>query len=245
MVLTEGLKDEKSWARARGKCRQERAIACRSNVPNLSIRTAVISTATASNNLMINYWQSLSLLLSFTFSLSLSVSVSLPSLTPFLSQRLDTGSNMKAADLCLGLSRVILLPVPCNPTPTRCCHGTCQVATGTLISPLIRLLNPGVDSIQPSHMSEKSRSKTPRCLTLQKLTRVPLPSSPLLSPISSSKTPYFLLWKWKDIFDTSGEKWIFDVKCNVFASPLATSDGDHIKATFSLLYCFGSHITSH
>lgn len=181
MVLTEGLKDKKSWARARGKCRHERAIACRSNAPNLSIRTAVISTTTASDNLMINYWQPLSLLLSLTFSLFLSlwlsVSVSLPSLTPFLSQRLDTGSNMKAADLCLGLSQVILLLVPCNPTPTLCCYGTCQVATGTLISPLIRLLNPGVDSIQPSYMSEKSRSKTPRCLTLQKLTRVPLPSS--------------------------------------------------------------------
>ncbi|TNN79775.1 hypothetical protein EYF80_010009 [Liparis tanakae] len=49
---------------------------------------------------------------------------------------LDTGSNMKAADLCL---------VPS------------QVATGTLISPLIRLLNPGVDSIQPGFVSEKSR----------------------------------------------------------------------------------------
>lgn len=46
-------------------------------------------------------------------SLPLSVSASLPSPHFFFpSQRLDTGSDMKAADLCLGLSQVILLPVP-------------------------------------------------------------------------------------------------------------------------------------
>lgn len=199
---------------------------CRSNAPNLSIKTAVISTTTTLNNLMINYWQSPSLLLSHTLSLSLSVSVSFPSLTSFLSQRLDTGSNMKAADLCLGLSQVILLLVPqpllltgyplsiylsfsvclslflfcsfcLSYLPTLCCYSTCQVATGTLISPLILRLNPSVDSIQPSFMSEKSRSKTPRCLTLQKLTGVsltPLPSSP---SSSCRKTLYFHNWKLK------------------------------------------------
>ena len=64
MLLAEELKDKKSGARAREKHSRERAssrsrvaraIACRSNAPNLSIKTAVISTAAASNNRMINY----------------------------------------------------------------------------------------------------------------------------------------------------------------------------------------------
>lgn len=144
-----------------------------------------------------------------SLSLRLSQWLSLPSLL-FLSQRLDTDSNMKAADLCLGLSQVISLLVPyphppstgyslslalslsvCPPyLPILSCYGTCQVATGTLISPLIRLLNPGVNSIQPSFMSENSRSKTPRCLTLQKLTGVSLPS-PTSSISFPWKTPLF------------------------------------------------------
>lgn len=106
MVLLEDLKDKNIWAGTRGKsryvymCERERerdiegerasssgrvarAVACRSNAPNLSIKTAVISTTTASNNLMINYWQSPSLLsFSHLLSLCLSQSLSLPSL-PF------------------------------------------------------------------------------------------------------------------------------------------------------------------
>lgn len=151
--------------------------------------------------------------LSHTFSLSVCLRVSpFPHSLSF--PRLDTGSNMKAADLCLGLSQVILLLVPCSTPPKHththslCCYGTCQVATGTLISPLIRPLNPSVDSIQPSFMSEKSRSKTPCCLTLQKLTRVPLPSLCHLLQLYTlfffyeSKRNIFKRRK-KNIFDTS------------------------------------------
>ncbi len=189
-----------------------RAIACRSNAPNLSIKTAVISATPASNNLMINYWQSPSLLLSHTFSLSVCLSVSpFPHSFSFpkIRHRLQHEScrpvfGSVTSDFAAGA----MPPLPFNgisslsltlslcPSylPTLCCYGTCQVATGTLISPLIRLLNPGVDSIQPSFMSEKSRSKTPCCLTLQKLTGVSLPSLP--SSLSSSrKTLYFLQWK--------------------------------------------------
>lgn len=64
MLLAEDLKDKKNCARARERNAVERAssssslaraIACRSKAPNVSIKTAVISTTTASNNLMINY----------------------------------------------------------------------------------------------------------------------------------------------------------------------------------------------
>lgn len=108
MVLAEDLKDKNGWAGTRGKSRYvclcmwvkererasstgrgARAVACRSNAPNLSVKTAVISTTTASNNLMINYWQSPSLL-SFSHlpSLCLSQSLSLPSLPFFPKIRL-------------------------------------------------------------------------------------------------------------------------------------------------------------
>lgn len=53
-----------------------RASVCRSNAPNLSIKTAVISATTTLNNLTINYWQALSFLLSHTFSLTVYLSVS-------------------------------------------------------------------------------------------------------------------------------------------------------------------------
>lgn len=81
MLLAEDLKDKRSGARERNtveraSSRMARAIACRSNAPNLSVKTAVISATTASNNLMINYWQSPSLLLSHTFSFSVCLSVS-------------------------------------------------------------------------------------------------------------------------------------------------------------------------
>lgn len=60
MLLAEDLKDKRSGARERNtveraSSRMARAIACRSNAPNLSVKTAVISATTASNNLMINY----------------------------------------------------------------------------------------------------------------------------------------------------------------------------------------------
>lgn len=65
MVLAEDLKDKKSKREMQTRERERelasctgrvaRAIACRSNALNLSIKTAVISTTTASNNLMINY----------------------------------------------------------------------------------------------------------------------------------------------------------------------------------------------
>lgn len=91
MLLAEDLKDKKKKKRVRrvekrkkkrkrvrasSSSRVARAIACRSNAPNLSIKTAVISTSTAMNNLMINYWQSPSLLPAHTFSLSVYLSVS-------------------------------------------------------------------------------------------------------------------------------------------------------------------------
>lgn len=64
-LLAEDLKDKKEWGESKKETQaRQRASstgggasggACRSNAPNLSIKTAVISTATASNNLMINY----------------------------------------------------------------------------------------------------------------------------------------------------------------------------------------------
>ena len=152
-----------------------------------------------------------------TSPLSLSVSVSLPSLTssslPKIRHRLQHEScrpvfGSVTSDFAAGAIHSATPPAPPSTRARRhththihthnlCCYGTCQVATGTLISPLIRLLNPGVDSIQPSFVSEKSRRKTPRCLTLQKLTRVPSPHPLLSAPISSSETPSFLPPKWK------------------------------------------------
>lgn len=124
MLLAEDLKDKKSGVRAGeiyGRARERRgassssrvarANACRSNAPNLSVKTAVFQQPQRRTI----WWliiDKLSLCCFLTPSLSLSVSVSLPSLTPFLSQKLDTGSNMKAADLCLGLSQVISHPPP-------------------------------------------------------------------------------------------------------------------------------------
>lgn len=60
-----------------------RVTACRSKDLNQSIKTAVISTSIALNNLMINYWLYPSLLLFHTFSLSVCLSGPLSSPTSF------------------------------------------------------------------------------------------------------------------------------------------------------------------
>lgn len=64
----------------------------------------------------------------------------------FLSWRLDTGLRHESfqpvfgsvtSHFCCPSSRRALPPL----SPTLCCYGTCQVATGTLTSPLICVLN--------------------------------------------------------------------------------------------------------
>lgn len=160
-----------------------RVTACRSKDLNQSIKTAVISTSIALNNLMINYWLYPSLLLFHTFSLSVCLSGPLSSPTSFpltkIRHRLQhescrpvfgsvTGDFAAGAtappfnrifSLSLSLSGVFMSPA----SPIHCCYGTCQVATGTFVSPLILWFNRSVDSIQPDFMSEKTGSKTPRC----------------------------------------------------------------------------------
>lgn len=185
--------------------------------------------------------------LSHTFSLSVCLSVSpFPHSFSFpkIRHRLQHEScrpvfGSVTSDFAAGAMQPTPQPPP---TPSLCCYGTCQVATGTLISPLIRLLNPGVDSIQPSFMSEKSRSKTPRCLTLQKLTRVPLPSSPLLCHLLQQDTLFFFCGsKKRRQFLTHQKKGRFltlNVMCSPFCWPRLKVTS--FKATFcslTLLHC--------
>lgn len=87
------------------------------------------------------------------------------------------------------------------------------------ISPLICLLNPGVDSIRPGSMSERGRSETPRCLTLHKLTRGPsaLLSLPFPSHLLQSQTKH---WgkKKKETFWTVMERQIQQIDVQIWCS---------------------------